>query len=299
MVLIAVGLFWHLTGWTAGPFLMLGSAIMISLFSTFDSPSLTMRYVLPGSAIGAVIAVGWRLVVWPAADSLAMAVVLVMPVILIGALFMAHRRTIRMAMDICMVSLLCLQPVFPLPEVNGALLQMVSAVVIAPLVALIAYGVVLPTTPRLRRQALRQAIFDELSLLVRIRHVKPMVWRARLYHRLIKLHRWSEQVPGAGGETSRLWAAEALAMTAQGQIVLRLRDGLEKTVLPETSQRRLILVLRRIQRLSKNQNSRSLNALERALRRASEDRKDSDQELSALLDRAAHKITYIVDKKET
>jgi uncharacterized membrane protein YccC len=298
VVLLSVGLFWHLTGWTAGPYLMLGSAIMISLFSTFDSPSLMMRYVLSGSALGALLAVLWRLVVWPYADSLVMAMILVMPVILIGALFMAHRKTVRMAMDVCMVSLLCLQPVFPLPEVNATLLQMIGAVVIAPLIALIAYGVVLPTTPRLRRQALRQAIFDELALLARIHHVKPMVWRARLYHRLIKLHRWSEHAPGAGRERSRHWAAEALAMTALGQIVLRLRDALEKSAMPEASQRRLVLVLRRIQRLSKNQSERSFSALERALRAAAKDRQGHDADLAVLLERAAYQVSHVVEPKE-
>jgi uncharacterized membrane protein YccC len=293
VVLLAVGALWQLTGWHAGAFLMLGTSIMISLFSTFDTPSLMMRFVLLGSLFGALLALVWRLAVWPLAGDLAMTMVLVMPVIFIGALVMAHRKTMPMAMDFCMVSLLCLQPTFPQPVVSLALIELMGAVVLAPLVALLAYGMVLPTTLRHRRLALLQAMVNELRALAGASQVRPMVWRARLYHRLIKLHRWSENTPGVGAETSRRWAAEALAITALGQVVLQLREHLAHDALPEASRRRMQLVLRRVQRLSHPVvDGGGFPLLCRALGAAARDSQQRDQELAIILRRTADRLEH-------
>lgn len=67
--MLLLGAAWVLTGWSGGPFVLLGTSVMISLFSTFDNPAEIMRHVLVGQLFGAAAALACRWLVWPFATS--------------------------------------------------------------------------------------------------------------------------------------------------------------------------------------------------------------------------------------
>lgn len=192
---LVVGALWLATGWTYGPFMLMGAAIMTSLFSTFDNPALTMRFVLGGSVAGALAALAARWLVLPYADSLPGVIALTVPFLFIGAFIMAHRTTMLAGMDYNMALLLLLQPAFPLHGTPAIMLQMVVAMLLGPLVALIAYRVAFPLDARRRRGMLVAMMVHELRDMARAPFGpgEARRWRARLYHRLLRLVRWTEK----------------------------------------------------------------------------------------------------------
>lgn len=192
--LLFFGAIWLFTGWSVGSYMLLGLSIMLSLFSTFDNPAGLMRFVILGQALGVLGALICRWLVWPMAGSEAEMILMMIPFILIGPLFVGHRRTVAVAFDYNMVMLLMLQPHYPL---NGTVLTSVAsglAVVAAPFAALITYRLVYPVTLRRKRDTVLQMMLHDLADLAgdadAMRHRD--VWQARLYHRTLRMVRLAE-----------------------------------------------------------------------------------------------------------
>ncbi len=68
-VLLVIGLAWVATGWSAGAYVMLGTSVMVTLFSTFENPAWIMRRILAWQAVGALCAVALRWLAWPWASA--------------------------------------------------------------------------------------------------------------------------------------------------------------------------------------------------------------------------------------
>ncbi|WP_319380235.1 FUSC family protein [Thiomicrorhabdus sp.] len=188
---LLLGCFWWLTGWEAGSYLMLGASVMISLFSTFDNPSVFMRYVTAGQMFGALSALLCEWAFWPFVDSEAAKILLMVPFILLGAFPMAHPRTRFAAMDFNMIFLLLLQPTLHVSASFEASLQIALAVVAAPVLALLAFRFVFRTDPLRRAENLNASMQEELrSLALDSRAMeKKARWKVKLNHRVILLIR--------------------------------------------------------------------------------------------------------------
>ena len=50
--IFVVGLIWVVTGWHGGAYMLLGLSVMITVFSSFENPAFTMRFVILGQAMG-------------------------------------------------------------------------------------------------------------------------------------------------------------------------------------------------------------------------------------------------------
>lgn len=220
--MLAVGLLWLATGWEAGAYMLLGLSVMMTLFSTFDNPAQTMHVVFRGQVLGVVGALACRWVAWPLATNAFEMVLLVMPFILIGAFVTSHRDTVRESVDYNLILLLLLQPMFPEPESFTQSVAAALAVLSAPVVAFVAYRLVYPVDVRRRRDTLIAMMVNEISTLAAAPNALAhrAVWRTRLYHRLLRLVRWTEKtgehrVPAVDG---------GLAVLALGTAVFRLKE---------------------------------------------------------------------------
>lgn len=244
---LAAGALWVATGWDAGPYLMLGTAVMASLFSSFDDPVRVLRLVLLGSAAGAVAAVVCRLAVLPADAGPVDALVLTAPFLALGAVAMAHPVTRMPSLDYAMAFLLLAHPTVPLHGGAGELLHGAAAMLLGIGLALVSFRVVLPVNAAVRlRTVVAMTVRDLESLAASPAADSPRRWRARLYHRTLRLVRRADLVEGR--DTAAIDGA--LAAFSVGEAILSARRAADRADTPAPVRRRLDLALRRLQSLS-------------------------------------------------
>ncbi|WP_029006366.1 FUSC family protein [Azorhizobium doebereinerae] len=243
-VTLAAGLAWLATGWSAGPLLMLGTAIMTTVFSTFDNPVQTMRSVLVGQVLGVAGALACRWLVWPHAGGELGLILWMMPFILVGAFLFAHPRTAAVGFDYNMVLLLLLQPLWPLGGTLEASITAAVAVLLGPVIALLAYRLVFPISGRKRLQMLRTMMVREVEEMAGRPDAawRPPVWRARLYHRVLRLARWAEKTGHGQAEV----IDGGLAVLLAGSAALHLGEALRAPDLAPGTARRLTAALARL-----------------------------------------------------
>ncbi|MCW2248405.1 putative membrane protein YccC [Azospirillum fermentarium] len=244
---LAAGALWVATGWEAGPYLMLGTAVMASLFSSFDDPVRVLRLVLMGSAAGAVAAVVCRLAVLPVDPGPLEALVLTAPFLALGAVAMAHPVTRMPSLDYAMAFLLLAHPTAPLHGGVEELLHGAAAMLLGIGLALVSFRVVLPVNAAVRlRTVVAMTVRDLESLAASQAAESPRRWRARLYHRTLRLVRRADLVEGR--DTAAIDGA--LAAFSVGEAILSARRVVDRVDTPAPVRRRLALALRRLQSLS-------------------------------------------------
>lgn len=275
LALLVSGAIWLATGWSMGAYMMLGTAIMTSVFSTFEDPLRTLRFVLLGQVLGAVAALACRWLAWPLAGNEGQMVLLMMPFIGLGALVAAHRRLGVMAYDYNMVSLLLLQPVWPAEMGFGHSVMAGVAAVLGPVAGIAAFRLVYPVTRRRRQRALARAMLADLGQLAArpgpVRPERARAWRERLYHRLLLAVFRDGQAggslvlhPGAGAKHGDDLLEPWLALLQTGRAIHLLRDA--AALRPGHEGRAFRAALRRLARLAASPR-RAARALERAARR--------------------------------
>jgi uncharacterized membrane protein YccC len=217
-----VGAIWIVTGLTIGPFMVMGTAIMITLFSTFDNPALQMRFVFGASIGGALAALLGHFLVLPLGDSQLALLLLTMPFILLGALVMSHRRSMAGGMDYNMVSLLLINPAYPMDMNAAHALGQAIAVVAGPAIALVGFTYAFPVTPRRRLDTIVRMMAHDLAEIAAADAVSKdriRLWRPRLYHRFLRLVRLSER----SGESQSFATEGGLAVLGLGEAILAAR----------------------------------------------------------------------------
>lgn len=241
------GAFWLVSGWGAGHFLLLGLSIMISLFSTFENPARMMRPVIAGQicAITAVFLCRW--LIWPHLDAEWQQVAVLLPFILFGALLLAHPKTGALSFDYNMVFLLLMQPQLPLEGTPLDTAFMGMAVVLGPATALVVYLLVYPTDLATRHATLLRMMQRDLADLARAPRAweHRQSWRARLYHRTLRLIRLEER-RGKAREAAVALAEQHLQL---GHQVMQLHRHLENEPLGDSPRRAARLALARMARL--------------------------------------------------
>lgn len=242
-----VGAAWLASGWSGGPFLLLGTAIMTSLFSTFDNPAQFMRNVFLGQVLGALGALACRWLVWPAVDGEVARVATLMPFVLLGIAVFAHRRTQLAGFDYNMVVLLLSQPVGAPTGTFAHSLALCAAVAAAPIAGWFSYRLVYPLEPRHRLERLVAAMVHDLRAMARSGRVRleRTVWRGRLYHRLLRAIRWAEKTGGRSLPISE----GGLAVLDLGSAILRLREIRAEPDLAPSVAKAVDLALARVARI--------------------------------------------------
>lgn len=258
VAVLAAGAVWLLTGWSAGPYLMLGTAVMSTLFSSFDDPVRVLRLVLLGSAAGAVAAIVFQIGVLPLVPVTGGALALAAPFLALGAVAMAHPLTRMPAMDYAMAFLLLGHPTVPLTGGTAELLHGGAAMLLGIGLALLSFHMVLPVNAAVRLRAVVAMTVRDLESLAAV-PASPGRWRARLYHRTLRLVRRADLVEGRD-----LAAIDGgLAAFSVGDAILAVRRLRGRAGLPAVVRRRLDLTLRRLESLSARPDAAAA-ALERA-----------------------------------
>lgn len=241
-----IGVLWLTTGWAAAPLLMLGVAVMTTLFSTADDPARIMRSVFCGQLLGAAAALAVQALLWPWVDGAAGRLLMCLPLVLAGAFVLAHPRTARFGFDFNLVGLLLLQPMHARAFAWSTGLAEAAAVVAGPLVALAAFRLIFPPGGRRRYAQLSTLMQAEVSAMAAQPQAwqRAAVWRARLQHRVLRLVRCADSAGLAPGRAAR----EGLAVLATGQAVLALGQMLAQDAWPDADRRRAQAWLRRLAR---------------------------------------------------
>ncbi|MBO9641736.1 MAG: FUSC family protein [Pseudacidovorax sp.] len=241
-----IGALWLATGWAAAPLLMLGVAVMTTLFSTADDPARIMRSVFCGQLLGAAAALAVQALLWPWVDGAVGRLLMCLPLVLAGAFVLAHPRTARFGFDFNLVGLLLLQPMHARAFSWPTGLAEAAAVVAGPLVALAAFRLVFPPGGRRRYAQLSALMQAEVAAMAAQPQAwrRAEVWRARLQHRVLRLVRCAD----AAGLAPEHGARQGLAVLATGQAVLALGQLLAQDTLPPADRRRAQAWLRRLAR---------------------------------------------------
>jgi uncharacterized membrane protein YccC len=245
--MLAVGIVWLLTGWSIGPFMMLGVSVMASLFSTADNPVHIVRFVLFGQIFGAVGAIALRWLAWPHAGSEVELVLMMLPFMLIGPFIQSHRNSAPMGFDYNMVLLLLSHPAWPLAGSFGNSLAMAGAIASGPIIAIVAYRLVFPTDIRRRRKTLIAMMIRELEVMAGSSNVAEhrSVWEARLKHRVLRLVRWTDRI----GQNGRSAAEDGLSVLTVGNAILHVDELLRDHLLDPRAARMLKAMQRRLKSL--------------------------------------------------
>lgn len=259
-VTLLAGMVWLVTGWEAGSLMMLGTAIMTTAFSAAENPVHIMRYVLLGQIIGVIGALACRWLFWPMmADEFGL-VIAMMPFILFGGFLAAHRYAGLVGFDYNMVLLLLLQPSWPLTTSPAASLTAAGAVLMGPLIALAAYRLIFPMDGQRRLRTLVVMMIHEIETMA----ARPgafrrrSAWRARLYHRILRLVRWAERV----GNNKEQLINGSFAVLMLGSAILHIDELLGKAELPPGTVRRLRVAIGRLRKLGSDPQ-RAADALTR------------------------------------
>ncbi|NDV98489.1 FUSC family protein [Salipiger sp. PrR002] len=263
--LLLFGALWQITGFAAGAFLLLGMSIMISIFTTFENPIAMLPFVFLGQFMGAAMAIAIRWLIWPHASTEWQMVAMMLPFILLGAFLSGHDRGMKVSFDYNMVMLLLLHPALPLTGSFGTSVMMGLAVVAAPLAALAAYRTIYPPTLRRKQATLARMMLHDVAALA-ADPTAPQhrdVWRARLYHRMLRLFRLTER----SARAQRDALDTGLALLDLGHAAMRAQEILAAPDTPATERRALCAALARLKRLEQTP-ARAKGALSRLARRA-------------------------------
>jgi len=263
-VTLAVGAAWLVTGWDAAVFMLLGAAIMMTVFSTADHPVVMMRQVLVGQSLGVTAALVCRWLAWPLANGELGLVLWMMPFIFVGGFLFAHRRVWGpVGFDYSMVVLLLLQPAWPLAGSFMHSLTAGVAVILGPTVGWIAFLLIFPVSPQRRLRTLVAMMVREIETMAGQRdasHHRPLL-RARFYHRILQLVSWGDKI----GTNMQALIDRGFALLLSGSAVLHIDEVLQRPQLAPETARRLNAARARLRKLGEDPQ-RATRALAMAAR---------------------------------
>lgn len=262
-LLLLIGSAWVASGWAFGAYIMLGASVMITLFSTFETPAKIMGHIFIWQSIAAVAALSCHWLLWPMATSEWQLIALLSPFILAIVPFFAHPKLASGSLDYVMALLLLSHPVLPLERTFADSVAIALAVVAGPLLAYIAFRTLWPADARRRRLHLSGMMLKELASMAKspLAPARQQIWRARLHHRLLKLI----QSVGRSAEPLQPVTSGGLAVLAVGDAIQQLHLLQLGSGLPTRLQRPLRLALLRLQRLQQDPE-----AAARSLRRVAD-----------------------------
>lgn len=285
LVLMALGAFWAITEWPAGSLLLLGTSVMVSVFSTFDNPAWIMARVGLGQTAGAIGALICLWMAWPFAHSSLQMALLMMPFLLVTPFLLAHRKTAPGATDYAMVFLLLLQPTYPAIGSFGDSLARALAVIAGPAFAYLAFRTVFATDERRRTATVYAMILSELEASAQANpaQLDEGNWSARFVQRLLRLIRMGEK---SGAQLASITGPETTARALQsvGEAIHLLQNLRRRQGQTAQQQRATTVALARLARLQQSP-MRAGQALQTAAQRNA-----SDPRTASALRQAAHML---------
>ncbi|GFE56285.1 FUSC family protein [Geobacter sp. AOG1] len=150
IAILAVGLFWQITGWMQALPMVMTTSIMVSLFSTREHPPSTLVQVFIGASVGTVAGLFCRLIVLQGMGKPGMEVAVVAPFILMGVLLMQYRKTVAAATDATLIFMFVAQPGASFVAESSLQLQGALATVMGIGFAWASFRFLMPINPTIR-----------------------------------------------------------------------------------------------------------------------------------------------------
>lgn len=274
--MLLFGAIWLLTGWSVGPYMLLGLSVMISVFSSFENPAITMRHIFAGQLLGVIGAIICRWTVWPHMGGEWQQIMALFPFIMLGPFLAAHRYTFIASTDFNMVLLLMSQPHFPLTGEFNQSVALGLAVLAAPLTAWVGYLLVFPINLQRRQDHLLEIMLRDLAAIAGSSDALShrQIWQARTYHRVLRLVRISDKLAKAEGKATK----KGTSVLRVAQATMRCHEILQTPDAPPSSTRFARLALGRLSRITA-QPERAAASLQRLAHRL--DKNDASLMLQA------------------
>lgn len=229
LMMALAGAAWLLSGIEMGAFMLVGTAIMVSVFSTVAQPLPLLKQVVIGQALGVGAAWVCRWLVWPYMGSEAAQILSLMPFILMGGLFFGHRVGAGpRGFDFNMVLLLLVQPGWPLVGDWTHAWQAGIAVVLGPVMAMVAFWLIFPANSttqiatlrtKVRRTLLKQAAEP-------LNEAHKAEWYAQLSLGVLKLARYQTAETATPSGHALAWGYNVKALgLLQQHLTLLLQEA--------------------------------------------------------------------------
>lgn len=189
LVLGTIGIVWNYTGAAVGGFVMLGTSVMISLFSTFEAPAQLMKRMIVWQSLGLVASLLVKSYFWQHASSELECVLWMSLFILPIIIPMSLTRFSIGTLDYVMMFLLLSNIEYPIQFDLSMSLAFGGAAVGGGIVALMAFSLIFPTNAVKRKSRVKDAIYRDLQRVRRLDpHTKKKVSNYhKANHRLLKL----------------------------------------------------------------------------------------------------------------
>ncbi|MDV6249905.1 FUSC family protein [Vibrio sp. EA2] len=185
-IILLAGSGWAFTGSPIGAYVLLGTSVMVTLFSTFESPALIMKHIALWQVVAVSATAICQLLLWPLASTEWQMLLMMVPFILLITLPFAHPKVMSGSMDYVMIFLLLSTPSLPYTPDAGLMALKGVAIIAGPTLALLAFKLIFPTNLLRRQQVLMQAMWRSLSSLASDTTSFPF-WQARMKHRVVRL----------------------------------------------------------------------------------------------------------------
>ncbi|MDJ0930154.1 MAG: FUSC family protein [Breoghania sp.] len=262
-VLLGIGTMWAGTGWHAGPFLMLGGSVMISVFSTFGDPAWIMARLLIWQVCGAATSLVLKFGLWTHSGAEWQTIVIVIAGAAGGGAVDEPSPTTVGSMGYAML-LLISQPQYPFTAGFVPTLEQTIAVILGPFIAYCAFLLIFPTTAARRMTGLVEVMRSELRAMASARAVvgNSALWQARFCTRLLKVIRWG----GKAGSARNAALEEGFEIRRLGHAIYLLRDLRHKTGVSAGTLRAAEVALARLSRDAGRSEATQV-AIERTARR--------------------------------
>lgn len=143
VALVVAAALWRVSGWHEGAMMAMAAALFASVFSSHKQGNRALGNAFIGAFIGLAAGTVYHLAIPPGQASSATVVVMITPVLLLGAYLMRRRTTSALAIDLNMAFLLAAQPLAPRAAVAEAL-SMSTAIIAGLAIAFLTYRYILP-----------------------------------------------------------------------------------------------------------------------------------------------------------
>jgi len=182
------GTLWLASGWAGGGPMLMSAAIMCAIYAAHPIPASGVRRSLLGTLLAFAAALLTRGVLLPSGAGPPLDVVVAGAFLVVGTLAMVNHRTAIAGTEFSMMFMFMTEPGRVWTHPPEHLLTLGGGIVSGVAIATVVFALVLPVDPRRRLRALTGEIVRDLERLAAAKRLPAARrWRARAYHRVLRL----------------------------------------------------------------------------------------------------------------
>lgn len=179
---------WLVTGWSGGPYTLMGMAIFLMVFSTFPYPHRALMGVFYGTITGTLAAFAGRWLMLEYATTYAGILLILLPFVIVGALARVYPPTEKPAIDYGMSLFVTSQPMMPLHGGMEISFSIGWSMTVAIVIVILSFRFVVPARAGFPARDLEKALAEDLRKIAGRRGSRETGQRlTRMLHRVLRL----------------------------------------------------------------------------------------------------------------